>query len=102
MRISRDLIFSHVVGVIQPNLNQINVNVKEKEMPYLDKVCNCGNNECLVLSGLAGYTYQGTYKTHHLNTGWRVLGWRTPGEGTPSIYNLLGQAQATPDGYTNQ
>jgi hypothetical protein len=36
MRISTNLLFSHVVGLIQPNLNQINVNVKEKEMPYLD------------------------------------------------------------------
>jgi hypothetical protein len=36
MRILTNLLFSHVVGLIQPNLNQINVNVKEKEMPYLD------------------------------------------------------------------
>jgi hypothetical protein len=36
MRILTHLLFSHVVGLIQPNLNQINVNVKEKEMPYLD------------------------------------------------------------------
>jgi hypothetical protein len=36
MRISTDLFLLHVVGLIQPNLNQINVNVKEKDMPYLD------------------------------------------------------------------
>ncbi len=36
MRISTDLLFLHVVGLIQPNLNQINVNVNGKEMPYLD------------------------------------------------------------------
>ncbi len=36
MRIITDLLFWHVVGLIQPNLNQINLNVKEKEMPYLD------------------------------------------------------------------
>ena len=36
MRISTNLLFSHVVGLIQPTLNQIEVNLKEKEMPYLD------------------------------------------------------------------
>jgi hypothetical protein len=36
MRILKNLLFSHAVGPIQPNLNQINVNVKENEMPYLD------------------------------------------------------------------
>jgi hypothetical protein len=36
MRIATDLLFLHVVDLIQPNLNQINVNVKEKKMPYLD------------------------------------------------------------------
>jgi hypothetical protein len=35
-RISTDLLFLHVVGLIQPDLNQINVNVKEKQMPYFD------------------------------------------------------------------
>ncbi len=36
MRILTHLLFLHVVGLIQPNLNQINVNIKEKKMPYLD------------------------------------------------------------------
>jgi hypothetical protein len=36
MRILTNLLFSHVVGLIQPNLNQINANVKEKETPYLN------------------------------------------------------------------
>jgi hypothetical protein len=36
MRILTDLLFSHAVGLIQPNLNQINVNAKEEEMLYLD------------------------------------------------------------------
>ena len=36
MRVSMNLLFSHVVGMIQPNLNQINANLKGKELPYLD------------------------------------------------------------------
>ncbi len=62
MRISMDLLFSHVVGLIQLNLNQINVNVKGKEMPYLDTmtryaIVGMTNDWCSVASCLAADTY---------------------------------------------
>ncbi len=36
MRIKTRYLFSHVVGLIQPSLNILNISMKEKEMPYLD------------------------------------------------------------------
>ena len=36
LRVKTTYLFSHLVGLIQPSLNLLNVSLKEKEMPYLD------------------------------------------------------------------
>jgi hypothetical protein len=36
LRVKTMYIFTHLVGLIQPSLNTLNVSLKEKEMPYLD------------------------------------------------------------------
>jgi hypothetical protein len=40
LRMKTMYLFTHLVGLIQPSLNTLNVSLKEKEMPYLDtKTC---------------------------------------------------------------
>jgi hypothetical protein len=53
LRVKTMYLFSHLVGLIQPSLNILNVSMKDKEMPYLDtkmrySLVGTTNEWCLV------------------------------------------------------